>query len=522
MKKKSWLWALAGLAAYIALLRLLVYAESFAQDATIHTLGEAAWFSLVTLTTAGYGDFYPVTGAGRAIGALFLLLSTGLLALLVGAAVSLMTGRLLPGLQLRRLRRRQWYVFAEGTEESFVLARALSAKEPRAVVVFCSGEDKLPAPAGRTWLSVGEEAGSLLQKNWSGGERTLFFLGEDSLTNYTRALEAAATGCTVCCRTNLTPDHTPENLVLFDPWESCARLYWREHPLAGEEEVVLIGGGPGASALLEEGLLVNLSRLDRGVTYHVFGDGGAFLRRHPWLDSTLELGPAKPGRDGLVFHDEPWDGDAGLLTRAGRIILCGGEGENLERYGQLLRAFPVAGAVHLRLARPLPGAVVLGTFDAVYSPELVLRAGLDRAARAMHELYRQSAGGSAPRWEELSDFLRRSNRAAADHLLTKARLLLDDNGIPALTGPVCRQASRAYEETREERAGFYRELEHLRWMRFHSLNGWRYAPVRDNARRLHPDLRPFGDLKPEEQAKDDYAWELLGSLAQRLSEREGC
>lgn len=526
MKKRRWLWALAGVIAYLALLRLLVYVESFSPEASIGTMGEAVWFSLVTLTTAGYGDYYPVTVAGRAVGTLFLLLSTGLMALLIGAVVSLMMGRLLPWMKLWRFRGRNWYVFSERTERTEVLAEELTAREPGAMMVFCGQEEGsgFPASSNGVWLSTEKDAGTLLKKKWTGGKRTLFFMGEDGLENYTRALEAVSAGGTVCCQTALVPVHTPEGLILFDPWESCARLYWSQHPLVGEDEVVLIGCGRCGSALLEQGLMVNLSRLDRGVNFHVFGDDGSFLRRHPYLDSTLELGQALPGRDGLQFHTESWDADADLLARAGRIILCGdGEGETLALYSQLLRAFPVSGAVHMHLSRSVPGAVVFGTDREIYTPELVLRSGLDRAARAMHEIYRQSTGGTAPRWEELSDFLRRSNRAAADHLLTKARLLLEDDTISDLTAEVCRRAFRAYTETREEKADFYRELEHLRWMRFHSLNGWRYAPERDNARRLHPDLRPFDELTQTEQAKDDYAWELLGSLAQWLegSEREG-
>ena len=53
-------------------------------------------------------------------------------------------------------------------------------------------------------------------------------------------------------------------------------------------------------------------------------------------------------------------------------------------------------------------------------------------------------------------------------------------------------------------------------MRFHALHNWRYAPQRDNTRRLHPDLRAFCELSAAEQAKDDYAWELLAPLADDL------
>jgi voltage-gated potassium channel len=55
--------------------------ERHAPGSNIHTLGEAVWWSLVTVTTVGYGDFYPVTLGGR-ITACFIM-GTGLLTLAV-------------------------------------------------------------------------------------------------------------------------------------------------------------------------------------------------------------------------------------------------------------------------------------------------------------------------------------------------------------------------------------------------------------------------------------------------------
>jgi voltage-gated potassium channel len=55
--------------------------ERHAPDSNIHTLGESVWWSLVTVTTVGYGDFYPVTTQGR-ITAGFIM-GTGLLTLAV-------------------------------------------------------------------------------------------------------------------------------------------------------------------------------------------------------------------------------------------------------------------------------------------------------------------------------------------------------------------------------------------------------------------------------------------------------
>jgi voltage-gated potassium channel len=58
--------------------------ERHAPQANIHTLGESVWFSVVTVTTVGYGDYTPVTVYGRITAALIMLV--GLLTLAVVTA----------------------------------------------------------------------------------------------------------------------------------------------------------------------------------------------------------------------------------------------------------------------------------------------------------------------------------------------------------------------------------------------------------------------------------------------------
>jgi voltage-gated potassium channel len=58
--------------------------ERHAPSSNIHTLGNALWWSFVTVTTVGYGDFYPVTTGGRITACV--IMGTGLLTLAVVTA----------------------------------------------------------------------------------------------------------------------------------------------------------------------------------------------------------------------------------------------------------------------------------------------------------------------------------------------------------------------------------------------------------------------------------------------------
>ena len=50
---------------YILLVVLLFAVEYRDGNTGIHSVWDAVWFSLITMTTVGYGDIAPVTAAGR-------------------------------------------------------------------------------------------------------------------------------------------------------------------------------------------------------------------------------------------------------------------------------------------------------------------------------------------------------------------------------------------------------------------------------------------------------------------------
>jgi hypothetical protein len=56
----------------------VLWAERGAAGANIKTASDAVWWCLVTITTIGYGDRYPVTNAGRLVGAWLMIVGVGL------------------------------------------------------------------------------------------------------------------------------------------------------------------------------------------------------------------------------------------------------------------------------------------------------------------------------------------------------------------------------------------------------------------------------------------------------------
>ena len=74
---------LSVLLAYMFLLFLLVEVEKDCDGASITNMFDAVWYSLVTLSTVGYGDFYPVSAVGKIIGLVFVFSSLGVLGYLI-------------------------------------------------------------------------------------------------------------------------------------------------------------------------------------------------------------------------------------------------------------------------------------------------------------------------------------------------------------------------------------------------------------------------------------------------------
>src|SRR5689334_2466645 len=76
---------------YGVLLVLLLELESTHPEAEIHTMQDAVWYLVETLTTVGYGDALPKTYWGRMIGLVFLLSTFGVYGFIIGQISNLMS-----------------------------------------------------------------------------------------------------------------------------------------------------------------------------------------------------------------------------------------------------------------------------------------------------------------------------------------------------------------------------------------------------------------------------------------------
>lgn len=61
---------------------IVLYAEHAAPNANIKTYPEAIWWAAVTITTVGYGDYYPVTTVGRSGAVILMFFGLGIIGVL--------------------------------------------------------------------------------------------------------------------------------------------------------------------------------------------------------------------------------------------------------------------------------------------------------------------------------------------------------------------------------------------------------------------------------------------------------
>ena len=62
-------------------------------DPAFDTFSQALWFAVTTVSTVGYGDYVPESGAGRIVASALMLTGLGLIPLITSVAVSILVAQ---------------------------------------------------------------------------------------------------------------------------------------------------------------------------------------------------------------------------------------------------------------------------------------------------------------------------------------------------------------------------------------------------------------------------------------------
>ncbi|TCT20200.1 RyR domain-containing protein [Thiobaca trueperi] len=139
----------------------------------------------------------------------------------------------------------------------------------------------------------------------------------------------------------------------------------------------------------------------------------------------------------------------------------------------------------------------------------------DEVAQTIHEHYCDSiaAQGRDPvsepagqPWTRLATSYRQANRHQADHLWAKLAVT-DCRAVPEDMVDAF-----AFAPLEVERLAL---IEHRRWAADRHLDGWSHAPVRDNARKHHPQLIPYAELSEPMKDLDRFAVRGVPTLLAR-------
>ncbi|WP_051638822.1 potassium channel family protein [Butyrivibrio sp. NC2002] len=501
--------------AYFALLILLVEIEKRDPSSTIHSLGEAFWYSIVTLTTIGYGDYYPVTNAGRLIASIFVILGIGLLGFFVGFMMEFVS-RIKPIIQLSIHTAKPWYIFTDQSQYSIIFADNIKSVRPDAVIIYSGTKDDGKIPKA---ISVQWSPSELLERRGSLYDAHIMCLKDNEMENFLDAIQLSDTGAPVVCLANFTPSHHPMNISFFSLTDCTARLFWQQYPIQKKDEVILfIGFGSAGTVLLDRALEFNLLYEGQHLRYHVFGNSDEYCRNRKRLSDIVSINKISETGDSILFHDSPWNTDENLLAEADRIVLCDdSEQENIAILQTLQKFFCFKGALYIYNSNVRSVATPFGQTRDVLTPAFVLHNTLTDMALCRHEMMRFYSGGQIPMWEDLNSQIKDMNYTTTDHISLKVHQLLgnDSPNLPFddIPSAILRKASKVRSELPDDKKDALNRLEHERITRFYYLHNYHYAETTNDDTKENSLLKPYDELTETDKQMIEVSWLLLDELA---------
>ena len=500
---------------YLLLLYLLVRVERNAPGATIRTMGHAIWYSLATLTTVGYGDFYPVTPTGRVIASVFLILGIGLLGFFVGFMVEFFA-RIRPAVVLSINAAKPWYIFTARSPQAMIFAENLKAVRHDAMIIYANTKDD---DKSSRFISVSWSVEELIERRGSLYDAHIMCMKDNEMENFLDAVALSDIAVPIICLADFTPAHHPMNINFFSLTDCTARIFWQQYPVAHKSEtIVLIGFGNAGSVMLDRALELNVLYDDQNIRYHVFGESSEYRRNRKLLSDIVSVNETVDDRDCIIFHEDLWNTDEELLAMADRIVLCADEEqENIEILHTIQKFFTIQGSIYIYNSNVRSVATPFGQTRDVLTPAFVLHNCLSDMALCRHEMFRFMFGGEIPMWEDLNSLIKDMNYVTTDHISVKVRMLLGDEApnkpFDEIPPETLRRAAGVFDAMEPDEKERLRRIEHNRNIRFYKLHNFRYGEQVDDEQRINPLIKPYEELSDNEKALTDTSWALITELA---------
>ena len=553
------LYVLAVVAVVILTSATGFYFAEVGTNQNVHGFGDAVWWAIVTVTTIGYGDIYPVTVMGRVVGGFLIFAGIGILSLFTAATAAYLIK--IGGLDALRARRVSDHVVICGLGNAGVLFAQAFRREGFKVLAVEKVEDSphvMSARESGTTVLIGDAARPevLARARLHVAKHIVIVAGDDANNVEIAAQARSMAGRSSRAITCSTQIQNPElwyalrswdvgtddkvRLEFFNVTELGARaLLAKFSPFTPEQRasntpphVLIVGAGPLSQHVIRH-MVRQWQDLDGDTrpplpitlvdarTENVHRD---LHHRNPELktlarfsEHSIDLRSTEFERGAFLFNE---DGrcvithayvcleEEGLALSSALLLL-----NNLRRFNVpvVVRMNREAGLASLLRAigpRAELGAGQLRVFSLLEQasrPEFVLRGTNELLARALHQDYLAQASrdqnAAAVPWDDLPLDLKESNRTQADHISTK----LEAVGCHIVPLTALESDSFSFSTQEVEQLA---QMEHERWLTERRQQGWTVGE-RNPAKKTNPNLVSWAQL-------DESAREMNRNSVRRL------